>query len=193
MKLMRFSIAILLLVTFCTLSTADQIWAQNDPRYDRMDPLTSKIRQADGTVGSWWDQTLQGIRVVIANIMSCEDQANQLCRVSGGPVRTTTFSSVTSAASSSITSVPTGTKTFMGQIINATSETKAVTALIYGNWTNSTTGGILLCTLTLPSTVTVLQLQDACPVVTANFAFYYYTVSVYTSASSAPFKVYAMY
>ena len=131
--------------------------------------------------------------VLLDTLLSGEDQTNNLLMTSGGVVRTTTFSSVTSATSSTITSVPTGPKTFMGQIINATSETKAVTALIYGNWTSSTTGGILLCTLTLPSTVTVLQLQDACPVVTANFKFYYYTVSAYTSASSAPFTVYAMY
>jgi hypothetical protein len=122
-----------------------------------------------------------------------EDPDNQLARVSGGAVRITPFSSVTSATSSTTQIVPVGPKTFMGQIINATSETKAATALVYGNWTNSTTGAILICTLTLPSTATVLQLQDVCPVITANFTYYFYTVSVYTSASSAPFTLYAMY
>ncbi len=148
---------------------------------------------AEGAAASFSFDLAGNARFTLGTLISGEEQTFDLLKTSGGSVRTTTFSSVTSATSSTVTTVPTGAKTFMGQIINATSETKAATVLIYGNWTNSTTGGILLCTLTLPSTVTVLQLQDACPVVTANFAFYYYTATVYTSASSAPFTLYAMY
>jgi len=110
-----------------------------------------------------------------------------------GVTRTTTFSSVTSATNSLVTTVPTGAKTFTAQIINATSETKAATVLIYGNLESSTTGGILICTITLPSTATTLQLQDSCPVTTINYPYYFYTLSVYTSASSAPFTLYASY
>ncbi len=137
-------------------------------------------------------------RFTMGTLLSCEDQTNNLCMVSGGAVRTTTFSSVTAAATNStVTTVPVGSKTFVVQIINSTSETKAATVSIYGNVISSTTGGILLCTVTLPSTATTLQLQDACPPVTANFPYYFYATAAggagYTSASSAPVTVYAHY
>jgi hypothetical protein len=92
-----------------------------------------------------------------------------------------------------VTNVPVGPKTFVAQIINATSETKAATLTIYGNLISSTTGGIALCTITLPSTATTLQLQDSCPITEVNFPYYFYTATVYTSASSAPLTVYANY
>ncbi len=138
------------------------------------------------------------VRMTMGTLLSGEDQTNNLIMTSGGAVRTTTFSSVTAAATNStVTTVPVGSKTFFVQIINATSETKAATVSIYGNVISSTTGGILLCTVTLPSTATTLQLQDACPVVTANFPYYYYATAAgaagYTSASSAPVTVYASY
>lgn len=133
------------------------------------------------------------LRVTLGTLLAGEDTTNSLIRVSGGAVRQTAFSSVTSATSSAVTTVPVGPKTFMGQITNATSETKAITMDLYGNWTNSTTGGVKIGTLTLPSTATVTHLEDALPVVTANFSYYYYTVTTYTSASAAPFTLYAMY
>lgn len=143
-------------------------------------------------IGMLFDGSGNGFST-LGTLISGEDQTNNLLMTSGGVVRTTTFGSVTSATTSTISAVPIGSKTFVAQIINATSETKAATLTIYGNVISSTTGGIPLCTITLPSTVTVLQLQDACPVVTANFAYYYYTATVYTSASSAPLTVYAHY
>lgn len=132
-------------------------------------------------------------RVTLGTLLAGEDQTNNLLMTSGGVARTTTFSSVTSATSSTVTTVPTGAKTFVAQIINATSETKAATLTIYGNLISSTTGGIAVCQLVLPSTATVVQLQDACPVSEVNFPFYFYTATVYTSASSAPLTVYAIY
>lgn len=131
--------------------------------------------------------------VSLGTLISGEDQTNNLLMTSGGAVRTTTFSSVTSATTSSVTTVPSGYKTFTAQIINATSETKAATLTIYGNLISSTTGGIAVCTITLPSTATTLQLQDSCPPTTVNFPYYFYTATVYTSASSAPLTVYASY
>ena len=140
-----------------------------------------------------WDSVNTALRVTLATLISGEDQTNNLLMTSGGVTRLTTFSSVTSATSSSVTTVPTGPKTFMAQIINATSETKAFAVTIYGNWTNSTTGAIAVCTISVPSTGTVLQLQDTCPPTTANFVYWFYTATVYTSASSAPLTVYAQY
>src|SRR5262249_46125823 len=102
-------------------------------------------------------------------------------------------SSVTSATSSSVTTVPTGVKTFYGQIINATSETKALTVDIYGNQSNSTTGGIKCCTITMPSTESSTQFKNASYKPAVNYSYRYYTVTTYTSASAAPFTLYAMY
>ena len=131
--------------------------------------------------------------VTQGTLTSGEDQTNNLLMTSGGVARMTTFSSVTSATTSSVSAVPMGAKTFVAQIINATSETKAATLTIYGNLISSTTGGIALCTITLPSTATTLQLQDSCPITSVNFLYYFYTATVYTSASSAPLTVYASY
>lgn len=147
----------------------------------------------EGATSALSEDLSGNLRVTLGTLLSGEDTTNNLIRVSGGAVRQTVFSSVTSATSSSVTTVPVGAKTFMGQITNGTSETKALTVDVYGNWTNSTTGGIKIGTITLPSTVTVTHLEDALPVVTANFSFYYYTVTAYTSASAAPFTLYAMY
>lgn len=140
--------------------------------------------------------TLSGLLRVAVNefnvLISGEDQPNNLLMTSGGLMRITSFGAVTSATSSAVTTIFTGPVRFMGQITNATSETKAVTVGIYGNWTSSTTGGILICTITLPSTATVTHLEDTCPITAPEFSFYFYTVSVYTSASAAPFTLYAM-
>ena len=132
-------------------------------------------------------------RMTIGTLIAGEDQTNNLLMTSGGVARMTTFSSVTSATTSSVSAVPMGAKTFVAQIINATSETKAATLTIYGNLISSTTGGIALCIITLPSTATTLQLQDSCPITSVNFLYYFYTATVYTSASSAPLTVYASY
>lgn len=147
----------------------------------------------EGTANSFSGDLSGNTRVTLGTLLSCEDQTNSLCRVSGGAVRQTSMGSVTSATSSTPVALPTGIKKFFAQIINATSETKAATATIYGNVINSTTGGIALCTITLPSTATTLQLQDVCPDMNAPYSFYFYTVTVYTSASTAPFTIYAMY
>lgn len=136
------------------------------------------------------------VRFTPGTLISGEDQANNLLMTSGGVVRIATLGSVTSQAATSIPAIiPTGAKALMGQIINATSETKAVTAIVYGNWTNSTTGGIEICQIELPSTVTTLQLQGLCPI-SVNaipFNWWYYKTPVYTSTSLAPFTIWPMF
>jgi len=152
---------------------------------------------AEGTANSFSGDLINNLRITKGrqdggeHIGATEDEGYM--RVTGGPVRSTTFGSLTSATSSTVTNVPVGPKTFVAQIINATSETKAATLTIYGNLISSTTGGIALCTITLPSTATTLQLQDSCPITEVNFPYYFYTATVYTSASSAPLTVYANY
>ena len=137
--------------------------------------------------------TAENKYVTQGTLTAGEDQTNNLVMTSGGLARMTTFSSVTSATTSAITTVPTGQKTFFAQIVNATSETKAATLDIYGSPFNSTTYGQKVCTITLPSTVTTLALQDYCPITTSNWLYWYYTVTAYTSASAAPVTVYAQY
>src|SRR5262245_21225241 len=55
-------------------------------------------------------------RVTQGTLTSGEDQTNNLLMTSGGVVRTTTFSSVTSATTSAVTTVPIGAKSFYAQM-----------------------------------------------------------------------------
>lgn len=147
---------------------------------------------AEGSQGSFSFDLNGNARVTPGTLLFGEDSTNNLMMVGWGATRITTFSSVTSATSSTTQILFTGPVRFMGQITNATSETKALTVDIYGNWTNSTTGGIAICRITLPSTATVTHLEDVCPITTPDFSYYFYTVVTYTSASAAPFTLYAM-
>lgn len=154
------------------------------------------LRESDGTdkrqTGTAVGSSKHAADVTQATLTACEDQTNQSCQVVSGPQRTVQFSSVTSATSSAVlNTVHGGKKTFVGQIINSTSETKAITVAIYGNQANSLVGGIFVCRITLPSTATTLQLQDNCPTTEVNFPYWFYTVEIYTSASAAPFTLYA--
>lgn len=132
-------------------------------------------------------------RVTLGTLISGEDQTNNLMMVSGGVVRQTSMGAVTSATSSAVGLVPTGVHNFMAQMTNGSSETKAFTLTIYGNWTSSTTGGIPICTIYFPSTATITHAEDTCHNINEPYSYYYYTAAVYTSASSAPLTVYAMY
>lgn len=145
-----------------------------------------------GVLGFLFD-AVGNLKVTIATLLSGEDQTNSLIRTSGGAVRQTSLGSMTSATSSTPAALFVGDKTFYAQIVNATSETKAATLTIYGSPFNNTTYGKAICTITLPSTATTLALQDVCPTTKINYSYYWYTTTVYTSASSAPLTVYAMY
>ena len=127
-------------------------------------------------------------RVSLADLISGEDQTNDLIKTSGGAVRQTTVtSSVTTNTTSTAVAVPTGSKSFYGQVVGTGAVTQ--TQAIYGDIDNDAANGILLCTLTLSGTT---RTQDACPVVTANFS-YYYVVTTATTGTSATGAVYAMY
>ena len=132
------------------------------------------------------------LRVTLETLLAGEDLTNNLMMTSGGASRLTTFASVTSATTSAISAVPTGTKTFYAQIINATSETKAATIQIWGSPFNNTTYGVKICEITLPSTASSLELHDACPKTDVTMQYWWYITTVYISASAAPVTVYAM-
>ena len=153
----------------------------------------------EGGTGSWSFDLAGNARVTMGTLQAGEvqgaDQAHSLV-MTGQPLpRQVSLGAVTSATSSAVFgTVPIGPKTFYAQIVNATSETKAATLDIYGSPFNNTTYGVKVCTITLPSTVTVLELHDDCHgLVSATYSYYWYTATVYTSASSAPLTVYVMF
>ncbi len=79
-------------------------------------------------------------------------------------------------------------KAIYGQVVcsaGACTQTQA----IYGDIDNDGANGILLCTITLSGTP---RAQDACPVVTASYAWFY-VVTTNTTGTGATGAVYAMY
>lgn len=132
-------------------------------------------------------KTADGSLVSLSTLISCEDQTNNLCMVSGGAVRQTTMASaVTTNTTSTAVAVPTGMKTFYGQVVGIGSVTQ--TQAIYGDIDNDAANGILLCTLTLSGTT---RTQDVC-VSEAPYTYYYVTTTA-TTGTSATGAVYAMY
>lgn len=108
--------------------------------------------------------------------------------LSGGSVSITTLaSSVTTNTTSAAVAVPRGNKSIYGQVVGTGAVTQ--TQAIYGDVDNDAANGVLLCTITLSDTN---RAQDACPVITANFS-YYYVVTTATSGTSATGSIYAMY
>lgn len=94
----------------------------------------------------------------------------------------------TNTTSTAKNDIPDGPKTFYGEVV-CTSGACAQTQQIYGSSTSTTGNGILLCTLTLSGTT---RAQDACPVITASFPWFY-IVTTATSGTAATGGVYALY
>lgn len=99
----------------------------------------------------------------------------------------TVASGVTTDTTTDTVSGVLGNKTYWGQVIGTGAVTQ--TQAIYGDVDNDGANGILLCTITLSGTT---RAQDACPVVTAAFA-YYYVITTNTTGTGATGAVYAMY
>lgn len=155
--------------------------------YDGSDTLAD---EPTGAIVQETCTTTRATRMTLANLLSGEDQTNNLLMTSGGAVRSTTMASaVTTDTTSAAVALPTGSKTIYGSVTGTGSITQ--TQKIYGGITSGVTSttGILLCTLTLSGTTAV---YDACPVMTANFLFYIVVTSS-TSGTSASGTVTAMY
>jgi hypothetical protein len=99
----------------------------------------------------------------------------------------TVASSVTTNTTTAAVAVPIGAKSFYGQVVGTGAVTQ--TQAIFGDTDNDAANGILLCTITLSGTT---RTQDACPVVTAAFSYYYVTTTN-TTGTAATGAVYAMY
>jgi hypothetical protein len=109
-------------------------------------------------------------------------------RTTGGIVRQTTLTSaVTTDTTSAAVELPTGAKSIYGQVVGTGAVTQ--TQAIYGDVDNDAANGILLCTITLSGTT---RTQDACPVITAAYSYFYVTTTN-TTGTSATGAVYAMY
>lgn len=144
----------------------------------------------EGSANSFSSDLAGNVRTTLGTLLSCEDQTNALCRVSGGAVRSTTMASaVTTNTTSAAVALPVGSKSIYGSVTGTGSITQ--TQNIYGGITSGVTSatGILLCTLTLSGTTAV---YDACPVMTANFLFYIVVTSA-TTGTGASGTVTAMY
>lgn len=96
-------------------------------------------------------------------------------------------SGVTTNTTTAAVAVPIGAKSFYGQVVGTGAITQ--TQAIFGDIDNDAANGILLCTLTLSGTT---RTQDACPVVTAQFSYYYVTTTN-TTGTGATGSIYAMY
>jgi hypothetical protein len=98
-------------------------------------------------------------------------------------------SNITTNTTTSTSSImPNGAKSFLGEVV-CTSGACTQTQEIRGSANNIAANGILICTITLSGTP---RAQDACPVVTAAFP-YFYIVTTNTSGTNATGAVYAMY
>lgn len=128
-------------------------------------------------------------QATLNTLLACEDETYNLCMTSGGVVRQTTMTSgVTTNTTSAAVSLFVNAKSIYGQVV-CSSGACVQTQAIYGDIDSDAANGVLLCTLTLSGTT---RAQDACPVITANFS-YYYIITTATSGTSATGAVYAMY
>ncbi len=122
---------------------------------------------------------LTGLLLLLASTVDAERLPNIVTVVSG--VTTNTTSAVAG-------SIPPNPRTFFGQVV-CSSGACTQTQAIYGAMNATAANGILLCTLTLSGTT---RAQDACPVVTAVFPFYY-VITTNTSGTAAMGDVVAVY
>ena len=111
-----------------------------------------------------------------------------LCTSAWANSRTKVAESLTTNTTSTAQPVPETAKSFYGQVV-CSSGTCTQTQAIWGDLDSDAANGVLVCTLTLSGTT---RAQDACPVVTATF-LYYYVVTTNTAGTAATGTVYAMY
>ena len=127
--------------------------------------------------------------VTLGTLFSGEDQTNNLMQTSGGVVRQTTVTMGAAATANGTTAafaVPTGIKTFYGQVVGTGSVLQTQT--IYGDVDNDAANGIAVCVLVNSGTT---RDQSFCRT-DAPF-LYYYVVTSATSGTSATGAVYVAY
>jgi len=163
------------------------VWTASESWAAMCDVRTAAPTFADLTaMGLLSCDTSGNLRVTLGTLISGEEQTNNLLQTSGGVVRQTTVESQITDTTSAAVAVPTGSKTFMGVLTGAGAI--AQTMKLYGAFSSTASNGVLLCTLTLTGTTAT---SDACPVVTANFSYYYVITTASSGLTTA--VMYAMY
>lgn len=94
----------------------------------------------------------------------------------------------TNTTTSTSSLMPNGAKSFFGEVV-CSAGACTQTQQIIGSTNNINANGILICTLTLSGTP---RAQDACPVVTAAFPYYYVTTTN-TTGTNATGAVHVQY
>ena len=151
----------------------------------------------EGAPGAFSFDLSGNLRVTLGTLLACEDQANNLCMVSGGVVRVVSIASnllvaadCTSSCTPAVTEIiPVGSKTIEGRVVSTTSgATVTQTQKIYGSSSSSftTDDAELLCTLVLSGTqVTTKAIVKSCPPITANYSYYGVISSATTTTGNA--------
>lgn len=143
-----------------------------------------RMQDAAATVGKMsLSAALAGVFMLLTVLPAWALQAT----VGGEPRRQTVMSGVITNTTTTAINLPIGPKSFYGQVVGTGTVTQ--TQAIYGDIDSDAANGILLCTITLSATT---RGQDACPVVTANFS-YYYVITTATTGTSATGAIYVIY
>ena len=144
--------------------------------------MTAIIRRLGRT--NWWSAgVLVALLVMALSIPFASAEVRRQTIASGLSTNTTSTAMPAEIAASHNP----GPKSFYGQVVGTGAVTQ--TQAIYGDIDNDAANGVLLCTITLSGTT---RTQDACPVITAQFAFYY-VITTNTTGTGATGAVYAMY
>lgn len=144
--------------------------------------MASTAGAGAGTSGLTFDAN-GNLNVNLNTLLSCEDQTNSLCMISGGAVRGTEGNIINSAvgdATSAAFALPTGYKTITGRITGAGAVAQVIT--IYGGTSSGMVAATsdVVCTITLSGTSGAAGTAYSCPPFIAPFLFY----RVVTSGSS---------
>jgi hypothetical protein len=118
---------------------------------------------------------------------TCDEHGAQYVHTGGAVQSKTLASGVTTDTSSTPVAGMPGNKTFWAEISGTGAV--SVTVTIFGNRTNSTSGGVLLATISLSGTGSD---TDAAAVSTAAYPYYYVTTAS-ISGTGATVGVYAFY
>lgn len=142
-----------------------------------------------------WDTVNHALKVTLVTLLSCEDQANNLCMVGSAVTRQTQLvgtggvPSTASDATTSATTLPAGVITFHG-IVTCTG-TCVQTQKIYGAFENSATvaKSVLVATLSMNASTTAVDWVRVGPL---PFS-YYFVVTSGTSGTTPLAGLFAQY
>ena len=151
--------------------------------YDGSDVLSD---EPTGAIVQETCSDTRATRTTLADLISGEDQTNDLIQTSGGAVRGTEGNLINAAvgdATSAAFTLPIGSKSITGRITGAGAV--AQTIKIYGGTSSGMAAATseLLCTITLSGTSGAAGTAAMCPVITAPVLYY---IAVTSGSSGTP-------